>query len=288
MDAYYPLPLRRLADHGHWELILRDPDPRLRPWVHGPYQGYLESGKRRIRRKEVPSALVPLIVNMGPAWRMFDPRHPAEPPRLHDSFVAGLSDTYTVVEPTGASLCMQVNFTPIGAHRFFGVPMDTLTNCVVDLENIVGPMACHLAARLYEAPSWEVRFAILDSVLAARLAAGREPSAEIVRAWHRLTETGGCLDIGTLASEIGWSRKHLIARFREQIGMPPKLVARILRFNRVTRLLERDTGERWAEIAYECGYYDQAHLIRDFREFAGSTPSDLLAHRLPHAGLAAD
>ena len=77
--------------------------------------------------------------------------------------------------------------------------------------------------------------------------------------------------IGALAEAIGCSRKHLVSQFRAQVGLPPKSVARILRFERAEKLLSR-SGARPLEVALACGYFDQSHLIRDFRELAGATP----------------
>ena len=84
-----------------------------------------------------------------------------------------------------------------------------------------------------------------------------------------------------LAAELGWSRRHLAARFRDEVGVSPKALARLLRFERALELLGTRT---LADIAYECGYYDQAHFNRDFRAFAGATPGELLARRLPDGG----
>ena len=75
-----------------------------------------------------------------------------------------------------------------------------------------------------------------------------------------------------------------MSQFRDQVGLPPKLVSRILRFRRALAEFETDDGRRFAEIAQQCGYYDQAHLNREFRDFAGVTPSDIVASKLP-AGL---
>jgi transcriptional regulator GlxA family with amidase domain len=105
--------------------------------------------------------------------------------------------------------------------------------------------------------------------------------------WHRLRRTGGRASIGELAAELGWSHRRLIARFREQIGLAPKTVARVLRFDRAVATLGGSTCRGLAEIARDCGYFDQAHLNRDFRELAGTTPSLFLRSRLDSGGIAA-
>jgi AraC-like DNA-binding protein len=96
--------------------------------------------------------------------------------------------------------------------------------------------------------------------------------------------THGAVEVGLLTEELGCSRRHLAARFREQVGIAPKALARILRFRRVLELIERDGVAGWADIAVRCGYYDQSHLNRDFRDFAGHTPSEYLARLLPNGG----
>src|SRR5262249_32611765 len=94
----------------------------------------------------------------------------------------------------------------------------------------------------------------------------------------------GRAEIGALASDLGYSRRRLSARFSEEFGVPPKTFARILRFERAAALLSRDDGTRFAEIAQDCGYYDQAHLNRDFREFAGTPPGSCVGRLLPDGG----
>jgi AraC-like DNA-binding protein len=111
------------------------------------------------------------------------------------------------------------------------------------------------------------------------------PSAPAVEeAWARMLRSHGTVPVGRLVEETGWSRRHLTARFREQVGLPPKVFGRILRFQRAARDLARPDGPSLCEIALDCGYYDQAHLNRDFREFAGRTPTELMAARLPGGG----
>ena len=149
--------------------------------------------------------------------------------------------------------------------------------------------APELVARLQEAPAWDERFALLDATLLRRLAEAPRVAPQLEHAWARLQASDGAVAIATLAGEVGWSRRHLAARFTADIGLPPKSVARILRFSRVAGTLRANQGRGLADIAYACGYADQAHLNRDFRAFAGATPTDYAARLLPGgAGVSAE
>ena len=264
---------------GRRELVFGNPGPELRAHVRG-YCGYFESGSGLTPRVELPSGTVGLIVGFGPSVGIAYPRHRSGSTTRATSFVAGLHDSYAVAESIGWQHGLQVDLTPIGAHMLLGVPMDSLANRVVELEEVLGEFAARLVEQLYETATWQARFDVLDAAIASRVATAREPSPAISWAWRRLTETGGRLGIGALADELGSSRQYLVTRFREEVGLPPKTLARILRFQRAIRLLARDDETRLTWIAHECGYYDQAHFNRDFREFAGSTPSEFLLARL--------
>jgi AraC-like DNA-binding protein len=277
--------VRHESDLSSWEGVFRAPHPRVAPHVLGTYQGWMESATSFPSRLEVPFPGVVLILDLGSGFRLVDPRslHPEEAMDLA-SFVAGMSDSYVYVAARGPSRCIQVNFTPLGAHRLLGLPMDSLANRSVPLDQILGRTGRRLEERLAEAPTWEARFDLLDGFFAARLDAARPAAPGVAWAWEELRATGGCVEVGRLAQELGWSRKHLVARFRQQIGLAPKMVARVFRFHRVVERLRSARAPRWAEIAYDCGYYDQAHLIRDFGEFAGSTPTEYVHRLLPDSG----
>jgi AraC-like DNA-binding protein len=130
-----------------------------------------------------------------------------------------------------------------------------------------------LVERLAAAPTWDDRFDLLDEVLARRLRGAPAASREVIWAWQRLCDTYGRARIGALAEELGWSRKRLVARFREQLGLPPKAAARLLRFERARSLAGTMS---WAELAFGCGFSDQPHLIAEFRAFTGRPPETLL------------
>jgi AraC-like DNA-binding protein len=268
---------------GFWESISRDPDPRLRGLVEGPYQGWVERTAASMVRREVPSGIIPIIIILGPDYGVIDPTGKT-PPRYLGSFVAGLHESYALTQSGGFAICLQFNLNPLGAYQILGVPMHTLANRVIELGDILGTTARSLTAQLQDAPDWETRFGILDAFIANRVVSAKSPSPGIRWAWRQLNETGGLIDIGALATELNCSHKHLITQFRRELGLPPKTLARIVRFSRVARLLKRNHVTNWIAIAHQCGYYDQAHLIRDFREFAGSTPSEHVGRILPDGG----
>jgi AraC-like DNA-binding protein len=276
--------LRHDSELGHWEVVLRPPTPRLRAFV-GDYEGYVEAGAPPGLRQQVPATRLPLIFNFGARWHVRDSSDGSGRSELHDSFFAGLFDSSTFVAASGPATCLEVDFTPIGAHMLLGIPMHELANRVVDIENVLPSSLAELPERLADARSWEARFVLVDDALAAALAGARMPSTEIVWAWNVLVRTRGRAPIGALAERLGRSRRHLSARFREHVGLPPKAVARILRFRRALALLEKPSPRSLAELAFECGYYDQAHLNRDFREFAGASPGEFARRIASESGV---
>lgn len=256
---------------GRWELAQTCPQEDLAGDVVR-YAGYLEHAGWSIDQREVAAPIVPLIVSFGDPFRI---RMGAAGPQDHRSFVAGLYDGYADVASTGRAHCMQIDFTPLGAYRFFGLPMHELTAQTVALDQIGAFDG--LTARLYDAPDWATRFALLDGFVRQRLAQAPLPSSAIAWAWRQLAASGGRVRIGGLAREIGWSRKHLAQRFALEVGAGPKTVGRILRFAGARRSIDAGLAARridWADLAFEWGYADQAHLIREFRAMAGVTPAD--------------
>jgi AraC-like DNA-binding protein len=243
------------------------PGPALRDVVRR-YCGYVERTAAPLRRSEPASATVTVILSFGPRILVDG--------ESHGSFVAGLSEGPATTEHDGVQDGIQVDLTPLAARRLLGVPMHALAGRVEPLDAVLEPGT--LLEELAEADGWEARFARLDVELTRRLEHAPPVHPAVAAAYARLTATRGAVPVGALASELGWSRRHLAARFRDDVGVSPKALARLLRFRRALELLG---GRGLADVAYECGYYDQAHFNRDFRAFAGATPGELLARRLP-------
>jgi AraC-like DNA-binding protein len=251
-------------------LTSRRPRPELRDQVR-VYTGYVEEASSPRERRELPTGDVALIISFGPSLTIRDRRLGSVVER--SSFVAGVHDGYVATQAPGFEYGIEARLTPTGAYTLLGVRMDTLANRAVALDDLLGDRANRLAERLSELPTWEARFDCLDDELKRLLQRGPRPSASTVWVCDKLVETSGRMTIGALVSELGCTRKHVAERFRREVGVPPKTLARVLRFNRATRLL-RANNRSLSAIALECGYYDQAHFNRDFRDFAGTTPRD--------------
>jgi AraC-like DNA-binding protein len=260
---------RYAADVGpelaRWPRLAADPHPQLRSLLPRGYVSYTQATSPRHLVLPATTA-VPLIVKILDS--------PYRPP----AFVMGAHGSYQVLEGDCAPSYLEAWLAPLGAYTLLGVPMSQLSGRTVDLIDVLGPAGRRLAEQLREAPSWRGRFELLDRFLLERLEGGPRPSPEVGRAWRRLVASHGAVPIGRIAGEVGWSHKHLITMFGRQVGLAPKTAARLLRLDGMWRGLDGRGGRvDWAQLARDAGYADQAHLIRDFRQFTGTTPTDFVA-----------
>jgi AraC-like DNA-binding protein len=270
---------RHASADGHWEFAVRAPHSSLRA-DFARYVGFEERYRAPLARLEVPFAGAALIISLGGRWRMEGPQGAFE----RGSFLAGVHDEPTVVEHDGAALGLEIHFTPLGARRFLGMPGAELTNRVVELDDLFGRDARELVEALHELPTWDARFDRLEAAVLTRAHAAPLLPPAVEWAWRRLRDSHGAAPVAEIAGELGCSRRHLSRSFGAELGLPPKALARVLRFQRAVGLLR--AGGDLADVAFSCGYYDQPHFNRDFRDLAGLTPSDFRARALPGGGTA--
>jgi AraC-like DNA-binding protein len=251
--------------------LRRLPAPPLRPFVSS-ITAYQEHGAAAVPiQRETASLDAPLVITLGGRFRLALDR----PPGADDgyaSFAAGLHPGFVAIGSDGGAACVQVNFTPLGARLALGLPMDALASRMVPLVDLGDPGLAELADRLAGLPGWPARLALAEAWATARIRTARPLDPAVLHAYRLLRLTGGCAPIGALAARLGWSRKRLVAGFRREIGLPPKALARVLRFMRAERMA-RAAPPAWADIAAACGYADQPHLVREFQALAGATPT---------------
>ncbi|MGT2438829.1 helix-turn-helix domain-containing protein [Bradyrhizobium betae] len=228
-------------------------------------------------RHAAPLAL-PLLISLGSPFRIALGRRP-DRADSQPSFVAGLFPGPVQIESDGRAMCIQIDFTPLGAYRFYGGAVPDLTARMVDMADLLGRDGRELGLRVAEARGWQRRLDIVETFVLERTV--HEPSPAIAAAVGRIWRSAGAARISKIATEIGWSRKHLSRRFQNEIGVSPKTLARMLRFHRACELARNGCVGGWADIAIEAGFSDQAHLAREFRDFSGERPTDWAA-RLAH------
>jgi AraC-like DNA-binding protein len=165
-----------------------------------------------------------------------------------------------------------IHFQPSGLYRLFGVPMREFADASHDAEGILGQIAISLRGRLGEAVSFAERVRLTDSLL-LELVDSAWSGDPVGAAANHVFAAHGKVRVGAMAAACNLSVRQFERRFQANTGLPPKLYARITRFNAaVYRKLCRPDSS-WADIAVDCGFSDQMHLVRDFREFAGDTPA---------------
>lgn len=252
------------------------PPARLRPFV-ARYTGYRFEGLDPGTHLGLPSRSLTVVISLGEPTNMLRMPDPRQAPTGLDALAGGLHTRPVLIGHSGDMHGIQLDLTPDGARSLLGMPAGELKSVVVPLDRLLGVDAGVLIERLSETASWPARFAVLDEVLTRRAGRLAEAPAELRHAWRCLAGRDGTLRISDLASEVGWSRRHLSERFTAEYGIAPKEMARVMRFERSRRLLQRSDRPSLATVAAACGYYDQAHLARDWNSLIGCPPSAWLA-----------
>ncbi|GAA1775057.1 helix-turn-helix domain-containing protein [Streptomonospora arabica] len=261
------------------ELTAGRPHAALAPLLQA-YWGYRYDAGRPVWRREPPMGVVTVVLNLGASFDVgWVSRGPGACHRAREAtgFVAGVHDTAAFTADAGAQSGIELNLSPLGAYALLGAPARVYAREVVDLADALGPGAGGLVERIAEAPAWSERFALLDAALLGRLDTAALPHPDIARAWSVLAASRGRAGVGQLCRDTGRSRRLLAAGFGEQVGLPPKTMARILRFRAALARLRVPGPVSFAEVAADCGYYDQAHFSRECADLAGCTPSRLRA-----------
>lgn len=261
------------------------PAPELRSLVDS-YGGIRYEGFAPGTHLGLPSRHLTVAVSLGTPLTVGVPDRSPDP-RPFTALAAGLHTRPATITHDGSQDSISFELTPLGARCLLGVRAADLAGRIVELEDILGYDARELVDRLASAVDWQARFAVLDDFL-GRLAGGVDVcEGPVERAWQRIVDSGGKLRVGDLARETGYSRRHLVTRFVGEYGLTPKQALRVIRFERswqILRRLERrqrlsSRAERrsLAEVAVGCGYYDQAHLAREWNDMADCPPSAWLA-----------
>jgi AraC-like DNA-binding protein len=235
------------------------------------------------REKLLPDASMELIIDLREhPKRLWDANDPNRATEFRKSWLSGMHTGFIIIDASPGSM-MGVHFRPGGARPFFRAPLSEFTNNVVPFECVVGARADALRDHLLAAEPYTHKFAILQAFLLETARGGLVPDSMVSGMLPQVLRSGRLMK--ELAAEAGVSSRRFIQEFEDQVGLRPKQLQQISRFQRAVQGLHRQSWSKvdWAGVAVECGYYDQAHFINDFQRFSGHTPGDFLRQPREHA-----
>ena len=196
-----------------------------------------------------------------------------------DAWVSGMRTGYITIPSGRDSSMMVISFKPGAAFHFFHVPLDTLTDRVVDADHVFGTGITSLRNEIRDTTPVDAKFEAVYRWLLSRLEVPRNGYELVRMAAGRIQNTPTMDSIDALAHETGITHKHLISVFRKYLGITPKQFQRVMRFQQVVQEIDSAETIDWISIAHDCGFYDQSHFIREFKHFSGFNPSSYLEAR---------
>jgi AraC-like DNA-binding protein len=274
----------RIQEHRHhsalgrWRVAMCTPAADLAPLVGSLWLG---EGSVSYRRDRIlPNGQSFLLFNLGPPQYLIDDEGQRRP--FTDIWYSAQRQTPIDTEAPHGQRLLGIAVRPGAARALLGMPAQPLCGQVLALSALLGDRVRRLHARLLDADSDARCFAIVEAWLRSRHAVA--PPSPVVEALRRIQETDGQLEMAGLARELGMSRQRLNLLFNDHVGLPGKTLARLQRFHGALGLLRGSEQVPWVALAAQCGYYDQSHLTRDFRDFSGYAPGEFLRHAMPDAG----
>jgi AraC-like DNA-binding protein len=252
--------------------VERQPGPPLHGFIRAlwyakaPHVGHA-------RERVLPSGRVQVILNLARDFLLDCPEgRPSQP--VAPALVVGARSVFEIVDSSDMADLIGIVFEPGGFGAFAGDAADLFTNRSVVLDDVWGAGAPGLRNRLREIKGVHARLAFLEGFLLERFAP-KLPETGLLRrrvvgfALGRFEGAPGLATVRDVARSTGWSERRFSQVFREEVGFSPKVWCRIQRFQRIVRRLHAGGDLPWAELALDCGFYDQSHFANEFRAFSG-------------------
>lgn len=243
------------------------------------YEGYQAA---HTMEKLLPDGSVDLLIDLTETpKKLFQSEEGHSFTTLKRSWISGMKTDYILID-AAVSQMIGVHFRPGGCYPFVDFPMEELNNLTIELDTIWGREIHILREALLCQPTAEIKFAFLENFLLQKGKNRMENHLLVHYSVGQLLQAPQQWTIRRLSEKTGVSSKHLISLFKKYVGLSPKLFSRVQKFQQVIRLIADHRKVDWAQLAYECGYFDQAHFIREFRDFSGINPVSYLEKRGPY------
>lgn len=269
-------PLESLTTSMHYEEIL--PTEQLARYVKCFWVLESPSASSPGQERILPDGCTEIVFHLADPFDQHNPDGTTERQPL--ALLVGQMRRHLVIQPTGRVRVLGVRFWPGGAYPFLTLPQSEIADRVIALDSIWGSVTRELQSRIAGArtPAESVRQ--VERILLARLNQFHRHDDAVFKAIASIFKSGGRVPVEGLAENMGISLRRLDRTFNTRVGLPPKLLCRIIRFQRVLKMLEEYENSRNSlQTALDCGYYDQSHFIKEFKAFAGKAPASYFAEQ---------
>lgn len=227
----------------------------------------------------LPTGTIEIMLNFGAPFRVYDHDDNTKFTLNSHAWIAGLHTDYIINEPVNETHMMGIRVKPHGLSLFVDVPAHEFHNQIIDMDLIWGRWVHELREQLYQLPTPELKFKYLEQILVDRLIPEHDTIKMLQYAIGQLRHTRQKFSMRDLSDDVGVSHKHLIHLFKQRVGVSPKALSKVFRFQSVLNGIQPNTPIHWLTIATQADYYDQAHFNREFAEFTGMSPSQYIAYR---------
>jgi AraC-like DNA-binding protein len=250
----------------------------LQPFVKCFWTLEDDGAARSLRQRIVPDGCMEMIFHYGDLYEQyFENGSSIVQPR---SFIFGQITTFIEIAPTGTSGIVSARFLPEGLLPFLEVPVSSLENKAVSLSVLFGEKGALLETEVLQATDNQQRIQLIEAFLLSRLSEPHVIDSITKACVEVIFQSEGQLGVPELADKVNINRRNMERKFTTAIGMSPKQLSRVVRLQSVLKMLERQKCSSLTSLAYENGYYDQAHFIKDFKEFTGVSPKSFFASNL--------
>lgn len=240
----------------------------------------LESPKEEIPQKQtiVPDGCMEMIFHYGDLYKQYTENGKSiVQPRC---FAIGQLTRPLEIEPTGETAIFSVRFHPEGFLPFATFPIKEMENTAVSLEKLFGKDGLEIELRILGANSTSDRIKLIETFLLNRLTDTETIDRIVKSTVETILTANGQLSVNDLSRQININRRQLERKFSSAIGLSPKQLSKTIRLQATLKMLLNRKFTTLTTLAYQGEYYDQAHFIRDFKEFTGSTPKDFYGDSL--------
>ena len=224
----------------------------------------------------LPDGCSEIVFHAGDPFEQYNTDGTSERQPL--ALLVGQMRGHLMIQSTGVVRVLGIRFWPGGAYPFVSVPQSELAGEVLPLDSIWGRTGRELHLQIADSVDLADSVKHVERLLLCRLSEFKHLDEGLLKTTALILQSGGCAPVEILAGHLGISLRKLDRMFNAKVGLTPKALCRVIRFQQVFKLLERGQRRRdWAQIAIECGYYDQAHFIKEFSAFAGQAPTSYFA-----------